>query len=136
LGEKGYPLITWIMTPFKEEGQHSILKLWYNRKHKRRRLVVENAFGILKKTFRKLRKFKLHVTFLPDVFTCCCLLHNLFRFENETSIIRLLWIIELEMVYMNKDIIKLLKNPWIKYKLKVKKNLEICVSEWINVISQ
>jgi len=25
LGDKGYPLIGWIMTTFKEEGQHSIL---------------------------------------------------------------------------------------------------------------
>ncbi len=27
LVDKGYPLINWIMTPFKEEGQHIILQL-------------------------------------------------------------------------------------------------------------
>jgi len=31
LGDKNYPLIiTWIMTPFKEEGTHTILELFYN----------------------------------------------------------------------------------------------------------
>jgi hypothetical protein len=54
LGDKGYQLITWIMTPFKEEGQHSILELLYNRKHKQGRLIVENVFSNLKKTFREL----------------------------------------------------------------------------------
>jgi hypothetical protein len=71
LGDKGYPLISWIMMPFKEEMQHSILKLLYHRKHKRGKSIVENVFGILKKTFRKVQKSKLHVAFLPDVFTCC-----------------------------------------------------------------
>jgi hypothetical protein len=36
------------------------------------------------------------VTFLSHVYTCC-LLHNLFRFENETYIVKLLYIIELEV---------------------------------------
>jgi hypothetical protein len=31
LGDKGYPLINWIMTSFKENGQHSIFELLYNR---------------------------------------------------------------------------------------------------------
>jgi len=29
LGDKGYPLIAWIMTPYKEDGQHTILELLY-----------------------------------------------------------------------------------------------------------
>jgi len=49
LGDKGYSLINWIMTPFKKEGQHSILELLYNNKHNIGRYVVENAFAILKK---------------------------------------------------------------------------------------
>jgi hypothetical protein len=30
LSVKGYPLITWIMTHFKEEGQHTIVDSLYN----------------------------------------------------------------------------------------------------------
>ncbi len=40
LGDKDYPLIDWIMTLFKENGQHTILKL-YNRKHKKDCFIVE-----------------------------------------------------------------------------------------------
>jgi uncharacterized protein YebE (UPF0316 family) len=41
LSDKGYSLINWITTPFKKEGQDSILELLYNRKHKRGRYIVE-----------------------------------------------------------------------------------------------
>jgi len=49
LGDKGYPLITWIMTPFKEEGHHIVLELLYNMKHKQGHSIVENALRIIKK---------------------------------------------------------------------------------------
>jgi hypothetical protein len=59
------------MTSFKEERQHAILELLYNRIHKRGHSIVENN-GILKKTFRVLmQKSNLHVKFLPNVFMCC-----------------------------------------------------------------
>jgi hypothetical protein len=35
LGDKGYSLISWIMTPYKEEGKFSILEFLYTRKHKK-----------------------------------------------------------------------------------------------------
>ncbi len=39
---------------------------------------MENAFGILKKSFKKLfSRTKLHVSFVLIVFIACCLLHNL-----------------------------------------------------------
>ncbi len=51
LGNKGYPLISWIMT-FLKKGQHFVLELLYNMKHKWGYSIVENGFGILKKTFQ------------------------------------------------------------------------------------
>jgi hypothetical protein len=57
LGDNGYMLINWIMTSFNEDGQHSILELFYNKKHKSSNFVVENAFGIFKKLFKELQRF-------------------------------------------------------------------------------
>ncbi len=37
------------------------------------------------------------MTFLLNVCTSCCLLHNLLKFEDETNIAKLLCIIELEV---------------------------------------
>jgi hypothetical protein len=54
-GNKRYPLLPWLMTPHKENGEvYSVLQLLYSHKHKKGRLVFENAFDILKQTFRKL----------------------------------------------------------------------------------
>jgi hypothetical protein len=88
IGDKNHPfIITWIMTPFKEEGTHTILELFYNRKHKQGWSIVENAFGILKKKFKALlQNSDLQVSSIPNVFSYCCMLHNLLKDENEASI--------------------------------------------------
>jgi hypothetical protein len=44
LSDKSYLLITWIMIPFKEENQHTILELLYNKKNKQRNFAMEIAF--------------------------------------------------------------------------------------------
>jgi hypothetical protein len=39
---------------------------------------MDNVFDIFKKKFREYFSIsKLHVSFVLDVFTTCCLLHNL-----------------------------------------------------------
>jgi len=79
--------------------------LFYNKKYKSSKFVIENAFGILKKMFKEFQRFKMHVTFIPHMFTCC-LIHKFVKFENEESIGRLLHIIELEVVAHGEQIDK------------------------------
>jgi hypothetical protein len=55
LGDKGYPLLPWLLMPFKDNGyQRTILETLFQEQHSRGRSVVENAFGILKQTWREL----------------------------------------------------------------------------------
>jgi hypothetical protein len=81
LGDGGYLLKHWLMTPHRDgrgrAEQRSILDRLYNKRLSRGCNVVENAFGILKQSFRELLHVTdLHVTFVPDVVVCCALLHN------------------------------------------------------------
>lgn len=76
------------MTPHKEDGEvHSILQLLYKRKHKKGRSIVDNAFDILKQTFRELlEKTKLHIIIVPNVFFACCLFHNLLLGRKKVNV--------------------------------------------------
>jgi hypothetical protein len=49
-GDKKYPLLDYILT-HQIKGDHTILKSLFNRKHRRGRSMVNNAFDIFKKTF-------------------------------------------------------------------------------------
>jgi hypothetical protein len=79
LVDKGYPLASWFLTPFKEEGEpRSVVEELYNKRHRRGRSVVENAFGLMKTNWREmLGKTSLSVEIVPDVLYACCILHNL-----------------------------------------------------------
>ena len=79
LGDKGYPLLNWIIVPFKSNGQpRSLAETYFNRRHRRGRSVVENAFGLLKENWREMgKRTDLNITIVPDVFYCCCILHNM-----------------------------------------------------------
>jgi hypothetical protein len=79
LGDKGYPLLNWIMVPFKDDGQPcSLAETYYNKRHRRDRSIVENAFGLLKENWREMeKKTDLNVVIVPDIFYCCCILYNL-----------------------------------------------------------
>ena len=68
----------WLMTLYRDFGQRSILECLFNKRLSRGHSVIENAFSILKQSFRDLLHIiDLHVAFLPDVVVCCCLLHNI-----------------------------------------------------------
>jgi hypothetical protein len=78
LADKGYPLLSWMMTPFKDNGcPYSLAESYYNKRHRRGRSVIENAFGLLKENWREIsRKTELDVRIVPDVVYACCILYN------------------------------------------------------------
>jgi hypothetical protein len=48
LGNKGYPLLSWLMVPHKDDRPLSKVERLYNKRLRRGHYVVENAFGLLK----------------------------------------------------------------------------------------
>lgn len=69
----------------------------FNKKLRKGRCVVENAFGILKLTFRKLlEKSDLLVTFLPNVILCCVILHNVLLGQSHKEVEELLQVLRME----------------------------------------
>ena len=55
LGDTAYPLQTWIMTPYKDNGHLTEQQKTYNHLHCSTRMVIERAFALLKGRFRRLK---------------------------------------------------------------------------------
>lgn len=80
LGDSGYPLLPYLLTPFDNptsSGERS-----YNSSHKKTRVKVECAIGVLKGRFLALsHKVSGPLLFSPstacEIITCCCCLHNI-----------------------------------------------------------
>jgi hypothetical protein len=50
--DEGYPLLPWLIMPHKQKGgQLFVLETLFNKQLCHVRIVVENSFGMLKKTF-------------------------------------------------------------------------------------
>lgn len=75
LGDSGYPLTNWLITPVSVP--RSDAESAYNVHHKRIRRLIENCIGILKQRFRCLRYLHLDPVNAGEVVKACCCLHNL-----------------------------------------------------------
>ncbi|XP_056011501.1 putative nuclease HARBI1 [Ostrea edulis] len=86
LGDSGYPLKKWLLTPFaqpsnqQEQRSYYYLLLLYNRAHCSTRNTVERAFGVLKSRFRCMHKTGGTLQFGSEkcikIIECCFRLHN------------------------------------------------------------
>jgi hypothetical protein len=85
------------MTPHHGHCIPNVLESLYNRKLKKGKRIVENAFGILKQTWRELlNKTELEVTYLSDVITACTILHNFLLGQTIEDVERLLGVLKAE----------------------------------------
>ncbi|XP_042149273.1 putative nuclease HARBI1 [Ixodes scapularis] len=77
LGDSGYPLEPWLLTPVA--GNPAGAEAAFNRKHRSTRSIVERCIGMLKNKFRCLQGYRaLHYD--PEracnIATACVVLHN------------------------------------------------------------
>lgn len=77
-GDSGYPLQHCLLTPFA--NPETVAEHRYNSSHAKTRVVVEQAFGILKSRFRCLHKSGGSLQYTPvkcsRITLACMLLHN------------------------------------------------------------
>lgn len=85
LGDSAYPLMPWLITPFRDnESTFPTWKKNFNKRHSQQRVSIENTFGLLKQRFRRL-----YFVDAKSVIQCCyivmaaCVLHNLCNDERD-----------------------------------------------------
>jgi len=79
LGDDGYPLEPWLMTPIKNQPVNTP-EYNYTQAHCSARNVVERCFGVLKSTFRCLsrqRQLMYEPNIAGQIVNACAVLHNM-----------------------------------------------------------
>jgi hypothetical protein len=77
LGDGAYPISEFMMTPFRFPGA-SAIKNRYNTAFSATRVLIENAFGLLKGRWGQLRYLRfLSVEKISLFIKACCVLHNI-----------------------------------------------------------
>lgn len=78
LGDSAYPNLEWIVTPFQDTGFLSAEQKLFNKNISSKRVIVENAFGLLKGRFRRLRGLEnFDLNLCSQIIMGCCILHNI-----------------------------------------------------------
>lgn len=84
LGDSGFPLLGWLVTPFRDHGNLTRQQKLFNKTHSRCREVIERAFGMLKNRFRRLYMFEmLDLTLSVNNVLAACVLHNICISEDD-----------------------------------------------------
>jgi hypothetical protein len=87
-----------------------ILEIIFNKQLSSAR-VVENHFGILKKTFCELMtKSNFDVHFFPNVVMCCYMLHNMILNGKNVDIYELMLQLEVENVVENRCLVLVVRH--------------------------
>ena len=78
LGDGAYEIREWLLTPFRNYENLPNQRKKYNDKFCATRVVIENAFGILKQRFLQLLRVELaDVDRITKFVISCCVLHNI-----------------------------------------------------------
>lgn len=78
VGDSAYPLSKWLMKPFKQTRTLTESRLRYNCALSQARVVVEQAYGILKGRWRCLYKaMEEKISSVPLTILTCFVLHNI-----------------------------------------------------------
>lgn len=78
LGDSAYPCLDWLICPFKDNGNLTQNQKIFNYRHSATRIVIENAFELLKGKFRRLKYFENdNLKFVVKCIVAAAVLHNI-----------------------------------------------------------
>ncbi|KAK9688108.1 DDE superfamily endonuclease [Popillia japonica] len=78
LRDSAYPVREYLLTPYRNYGNTNNEKENFNKKLAGTRVLIENAFGLLKFRFRQIMRVVFHeVDKLSKFVIACCVLHNI-----------------------------------------------------------
>ena len=78
LGDSAYPLKSWLMRPFQDNGALTPGQRHFNKELSQARIVVEQGFGQTKGRWRCLDKRMDEDSWrIPQKIIACCVLHNI-----------------------------------------------------------
>lgn len=82
LGDEGYGLTPWLLTPFKKPIMP--LQRDFNKEHAKERVIIERMFGQLKKRFPMLHhQVRLKDDRIPTFIVCAIILHNVAKYLQD-----------------------------------------------------
>jgi hypothetical protein len=78
IGDGAYPLQTWLLKPFRNNGHLTRTQRRYNFHLSSARAAIERAFGLLKGRFRRLLLLDTKsIKTAVDTIMVCCIFHNI-----------------------------------------------------------
>lgn len=77
IGDSGFRLAPYLLTPYIDRGNLDVIKIRYNKKLSQTRYVIEHAFGLLKGRFRRLKYLDVNINRIKKIIVACCVLHNI-----------------------------------------------------------
>lgn len=84
MGDLAYPLQSWLLKPFHDDGRLTVEQQLYNRRTSKARGVVENAFVRLKGRWRcLLKRNDCDLDLTKSMIMACCVLHDLCESHGE-----------------------------------------------------
>lgn len=87
LGDGAYPIREWLQIPFRDYGRLTAEEREYNRRLCTTRVLIENAFGLLKGRWRQLQLIDMYrVEKISRFIVACCVLHNLCIYDENMYI--------------------------------------------------
>ncbi|KAF7082587.1 hypothetical protein CFC21_086450 [Triticum aestivum] len=87
IGDAGYPLLPWLLTPYHED-YHSDYKAEFNRRHSSATTCAMKAVARLKDTWKYLQgEMPSPVNIRETIYTCCVLHNIIIEMEDDAAIL-------------------------------------------------